>query len=128
MPIRIVRLGQARYPDEGVRLGTVRRPPRGVPKTEFAARDFYDVWLPELSPSAELVKKALAANTEQQWKQFEKGYRAEMKQAGAARWLTVLSALSHNTSMSMGCYCEREERCHRSILRMLLLEHQAMVI
>ena len=106
----------------------VRRPPRGVLKTDFAKRDFYDVWLPELSPSSELVKKALAANSEAEWLRFERGYRAEMKHLNATRWLTVLSALSHNTAMSMGCYCEREERCHRSILKTLLLEHQAQVI
>jgi uncharacterized protein YeaO (DUF488 family) len=125
MGIRIVRLGTPRTPGEGVRLGTVRRPPRGVPKSEYASRDFYDVWLPELAPSEALRKKGFHAETEREWQRFEKGYRAEMKQPAAARLLDVLAALSHQTDFSVGCYCEDESRCHRSVLRDLLKEHGA---
>ena len=128
MAIRIVRLGTPRAPGEGVRLGTVRRPPRGVPKSEFAKRNFYDVWLPNLSPSAELV--ALAQHhlhDGRGWKMFERKYRAEMKQPDAARLLDLLAALSHQTNLSVGCYCEDENRCHRSILKKLLTERGAEV-
>jgi uncharacterized protein YeaO (DUF488 family) len=128
MPIHIVRLGSPRLRDEGVRLGTVRRPPRGVPKAEFASRDFYDVWLPELSPSAALVKQALTAETERDWSIFERQYRSEMKQPAAARWLDVLAVLSRHNAISMGCYGANEARCHRSVLRALLLERGAMVV
>jgi uncharacterized protein YeaO (DUF488 family) len=125
MAIRIVRLGSPRARDEGLRLGTVRRPPRGVPKAEHAARDFYDVWLPDLAPSAPLVKQSLAALDERAWRAFAKRYRAEMKRPAAARLLALLAALSQRTNLAVGCYCEDEARCHRSVLRELLSEHGA---
>jgi len=125
MGIRIVRLGTPRAPDEGLRLGTVRRPPRGVPKTAYASRDFYDVWLPELAPSEALVKLGLGADDERAWKTFAKRYRAEMKAPPAARLLDLLAAMSRATAFSVGCYCEDEARCHRSVLRALLTEHGA---
>lgn len=125
MPVRIVRLGTPRAPKEGLRIGTVRRPPRGVPKAEFASRDFYDTWLPDLSPSEALVKIALHAPDERAWQAFVKKYRAEMKRPEPARLLTLLAALSHQTNFSVGCYCETEARCHRSVLRDLLKEHGA---
>jgi len=125
MAISVVRLGTPRHPGEGLRLGTVRRPPRGVPKAEFATRDFYDVWLPELSPSQTLVSFALGAEDAKSWKTFERKYRAEMKAAEPARLLDLLAALSHQTNFSVGCYCENENRCHRSILRELLAERGA---
>ena len=128
MPIRIVRLGSKREPQEGIRIGTVRRPPRGVPKAEFAKRDYYDVWLPTLSPSAELVKSALAAETEKAWQAFTRRYRSEMRKPDAVDVLNVLAAMSHTTNFSVGCYCEDETRCHRSVLRELLEEHGARVI
>lgn len=127
MPIRVLRLGTPRSKDEGLRLGTVRRPPRGVPKSEFAKRDFYDVWLPILAPSQELVSFALASQDERSWKTFERKYRAEMNQPDAARTLDLLAALSHQTNLAVGCYCENEERCHRSVLRELLAERGAEV-
>ncbi len=122
MPIAVVRLGSARKPKEGLRLGTVRRPPRGVPKAQFAKHDFYDVWLPDLSPSSKLVAFAQRAPDERSWKAFERRFRAEMNQPEAARVLDLLAALSHQTNFSVGCYCENEKRCHRSILRKLLAE------
>jgi len=128
MSIRIVQLGTPRAPHEGLRLGTVRRPPRGVPKSEFARRDFYDLWLPVLSPSAELVKQAQQAaadDDEREWKTFVKQFRAEMKQPEASQLLDVLAALSHQTDFALGCYCEVEARCHRSVLRALLDERGA---
>ncbi len=125
MTVRIVRLGTPRSPDEGLRIGTVRRPPRGVPKTEFASGDWYDVWLPNLSPSAELVKRALAAETDKEWTAFAKTYRAEMSEPERSRLLDLLAALSHQSDFSVGCYCEAEERCHRSLLRDLLAERGA---
>ncbi|MFL6547732.1 MAG: DUF488 domain-containing protein [Povalibacter sp.] len=128
MSIRIVRLGSPRSPDEGVRLGTVRRPPRGVPKSEYAARDIYDVWFPNLAPSEELLKQALAAEQPREWKAFARRYRAEMKLPAAARVLDVLAALSHQTNFAVGCYCRDESRCHRSILRELLIERDADVV
>lgn len=127
MPISVVRLGSPRKAKEGVRIGTVRRPPRGVPKAEFAKRDFYDVWLPDLSPSAQLVAVALKAQSEGAWKAFERKYRAEMKTPEASHLLDLLAALSHSTDFSVGCYCENEQRCHRSILRKLLAEHGAKI-
>jgi len=127
MAIRVVRLGSPRVPGEGLRIGTVRRPPRGVPKTEFASRDFYDVWLPELAPSETLVKQAQGAATEREWQTFAKRYRAEMAKPAAARLLDLLTALSRTTSLSVGCYCADEARCHRSVLRQLLQEHGARV-
>jgi uncharacterized protein YeaO (DUF488 family) len=127
MAIRIVRLGTPRAPDEGLRLGTVRRPPRGVPKSEHASRDFYDVWLPDLAPSEPLLKQALSADDDQAWRAFVKRYRAEMKKPEAARLLLLLAALSRQTNFSVGCYCADESHCHRSILRELLDEHGAMI-
>ncbi|KAI3594087.1 hypothetical protein D9X30_0319 [Cupriavidus sp. U2] len=128
MTIRIVRLGEPRTQGEGLRMGTVRRPPRGVPKAEFASRDFYDVWYPVLSPSAELVSEALAAqaaNDAKAWRAFEKHFRAEMAQPDASRTLDLLAAFSHQTNFSLGCYCEDASHCHRSILRALLAERGA---
>jgi len=125
MSLRVVRLGSPRSPGEGLRIGTVRRPPRGVPKTEFASRDFYDVWLPALAPSDALVKEGLHAEAPRAWSAFARKYRAEMKRPDAAHLLALLAALSHQTNLSVGCYCEDESRCHRSILRELLREHGA---
>ena len=125
LAITILRLGSPRKPNEGIRLGTVRRPPRGVPKSEFAKRDFYDVWLPALSPSQPLVTFALESRDDRSWKTFERKFRAEMREPDAARLLDFLAALSHQTNVSIGCYCESEERCHRSILRALLAERGA---
>jgi uncharacterized protein YeaO (DUF488 family) len=128
MAIRIVRLGTPRHRNEGLRIGTVRRPPRGVRRQDIASRDYYDVWLPTLSPSAALVKKALAAETDAQWNAFARKYRAEMKVPAVAHELDLLAALSHGASFSVGCYCEDESRCHRSILRELLRERGAALI
>ena len=125
MAIHVVRLGSPRRPGEGLRLGTVRRPPRGVPKSEFGSRDYYDVWLPDLAPSAELVADAQRASDERAWRAFERKYRAEMKRPEASRLLGLLAALSRDTNLSVGCYCEDERRCHRSVLRALLAEHGA---
>ena len=108
-------------------MGTVRRPPRGIPKAEHASRDFYDAWLPDLAPSEGLVKEALHAADERAWQRFVRRYRAEMKRPEAARLLALLAAFSHQTHFSLGCYCEREARCHRSVLKALLLEHGAAV-
>jgi uncharacterized protein YeaO (DUF488 family) len=123
--ISVLRLGSPRKTNEGLRLGTVRRPPRGVPKKDFAKRDFYDVWLPALSPSAKLVAVALKSQDERSWKAFERKFRTEMRAPDASRLLDLLAALSHQTNLSLGCYCEHEERCHRSILRALLTERGA---
>jgi uncharacterized protein YeaO (DUF488 family) len=128
MAIRVVRLGTPRSPGEGVRVGTVRRPPRGVPKAEYASRDFYDVWLPELAPSEGLVKEGLQAADDRSWGRFVKRYRAEMKRPAPARLLTLLAALSQQTNFGVGCYCPDEARCHRSVLRTLLEEHGAKVV
>lgn len=125
MPLSVVRLGSPRKQNEGLRLGTVRRPPRGVPKAEFAKRDYYDLWLPDLSPSHELVTFALRSQDEKSWKTFERKFRAEMKKPEASRLLDLLAAFSRQTNFSVGCYCENEERCHRSILKKLLAEHGA---
>ena len=125
MTIRIVRLGTPRAKDEGLRIGTVRRPPRGVPKAEFARRDFYDVWLPQLSPSPALVAEAQDAEDDAAWRRFERAFRAEMKEGDASRLLDLLAALSHGTSFAIGCYCAEERHCHRSILRALLRERGA---
>jgi uncharacterized protein YeaO (DUF488 family) len=122
MAISVVRLGTARHRDEGLRIGTVRRPPRGVPKADFARRNFYDVWLPQLAPSAELVEQAQAADSDAAWRAFERRYRAELKQPDTARLVQLLAAMSHATNFSIGCYCEDERRCHRSILRRILEE------
>ena len=128
MAIRVVRLGSPRTAGEGLRLGTVRRPPRGVPKSEHASRDFYDVWLPDLAPSEALVKQALAAPDTRAWRTFVMRYRAEMRRPPAERLLALLAALSRATALSVGCYCAEEERCHRSVLRELLAEHGADVV
>ena len=125
MAIRVIRLGSPRIRGEGLRVGAVRRPPRGVPRHEYATRDFYDVWLPELAPSEGLVKEALRASDERAWRSFVRRYRAEMKHPGASRLLTFLAALSHSTNFPVGCYCAEEARCHRSVLKVLLLEHGA---
>ena len=125
MALRVVRLGSPRAPGEGVRVGTVRRPPRGVPKSEFASRGFYDVWLPELAPSDTLVKQAQDAASEREWRTFVKRYRAEMAKPAAARLLDLLAAFSKTTSLSVGCYCADELGCHRSVLKDLLREHGA---
>lgn len=125
MPVRIVRLGSPRQANEGLRLGTVRRPPRGVPKSEFASRDFYDVWLPMLSPSQELVKEAQSATDDKAWAAFERKFRSEIDSSGAGRVLDLLAALSHTAEFSVGCYCQDEDRCHRSVLRRLLAERGA---
>ncbi|HEY2163329.1 MAG TPA: DUF488 family protein [Gemmatimonadaceae bacterium] len=125
MAITILRLGAPRSADDGIRLGTVRRPPRGVPKSEFATRDFYDVWLPALSPSQELVTFARKSRDVRSWKAFERKFRAEMREPDVSRLLDFLAALSHQTNVSLGCYCESEDRCHRSILRALLTERGA---
>jgi uncharacterized protein YeaO (DUF488 family) len=127
MAIRVVQLGSPRRAGEGLRLGTVRRPPRGVPKAQFAKRDFYDVWLPDLSPSQALVSKALAAKDERAWNAFKRKYRAEMNAPSAARLLDLLAALSHLTDVSVGCYCKDENRCHRSVLKELLVERGALL-
>lgn len=127
MAIKIVRLGRPRERDEGLRLGTVRRPPRGVPKDEFASRDFYDVWLPNLSPSMELLKEAKTAEDDKAWLSFKRKFRTEMNSSEASKILDLLAALSHQTNMSLGCYCEDEAHCHRSVLRELLMERGAKV-
>ncbi|MDF2144674.1 DUF488 domain-containing protein [Knoellia sp. p5-6-4] len=127
MAVRIVRLGEPRAEGEGLRIGTVRRPPRGVPKEEFAARDFYDTWLPELAPSQELVAQAMAAVTDREWQAFTRAYRKEMATPAARHLLELLAALSRRTDVAVGCYCEDETRCHRSVLRELLAEHGADV-
>lgn len=127
MSVRIVRLGSPRAPDEGVRIGTVRRPPRGVARKDFARRDFYDVWLPVLAPSASTVKAGLAARTEREWASFTRRYRAEMRAPAASHALDLLAALSHDAHFSVGCYCEHEARCHRSLLRGLLAERGANI-
>ncbi len=127
MTLRIVRLGTPRLTGEGIRIGTVRRPPRGVRKERFAADDWYDVWYPELSPSSELVSRALAAKTESEWKAFVRAYRREMNEPAPRHTLDLLAALSHNADFSVGCYCENEARCHRSVLRTLLAERGAKI-
>jgi uncharacterized protein YeaO (DUF488 family) len=125
MSVRIVRLGSPRAANEGTRLGTVRRPPRGVPKKDFARLDWYDVWFPVLAPSVATMKLGLSAESERQWKAFARKYRAEMATPAASQSLDVLAALSHHASFSVGCYCEHQARCHRSLLRELLVERGA---
>ena len=125
--IRIVRLGTDRIPGEGLRIGTVRRPPRGIRKTEYASKNFYDVWLPTLAPSPDTVKLALAARSERDWSRFVKKYRNEMGGTHETAALNLLAALSHQADFSVGCYCADESRCHRSVLRALLLERRARV-
>jgi uncharacterized protein YeaO (DUF488 family) len=128
MAIRIVRLGSPRKRGEGMRIGTVRRPPRGVPKAEFAARDFYDVWLPALSPEPDLLKLWLAVTDQRDWLAFSRKFRNQMALPDNSRLLDLLAALSHQTNLSVGCYCEDEARCHRSILRALLGERGAEIV
>ena len=125
MAIRVVRLGSPRLPDEGLRIGTVRRPPRGVPKAEFASRNYYDTWLPTLSPSSETVKLGLHAKSDREWMRFVKRYRTEMAKPEPSATLNLLAAMAHHANFSVGCYCEQEARCHRSILRDLLRERGA---
>jgi uncharacterized protein YeaO (DUF488 family) len=127
MPITVVQLGTPRHPDEGLRIGTVRRAPRGVPKSEFATRDYYDVWLPTLAPSQELLTFVQqAAQDARTWKQFERRFTTEMNQPEPSRVLDLLAALSHHSNFAVGCYCENEDRCHRSILRKLFAARGAM--
>ena len=127
MAIRVVRLGTPRAKGEGVRLGTVRRPPRGVPKHRFAADDWYDVWLPNLAPTAALVASALKSTDPASWTRFTKKYRAEMAQPETSRVLDALAALSKDANFSVGCYCEDEQYCHRSVLKRILAEHGAAI-
>ena len=127
MAIRIVRLGTPRTPGEGVRLGTVRRPPRGVPKHRYAAENYFDVWLPNLAPSAALVATAQRSVDAAGWKRFAARYEKEMARPENSRVLDTLAALSHHADFSVGCYCEAEERCHRSVLRRILKQHGAHV-
>ena len=128
MSIFIVRLGTPRKRGEGLRLGTVRRPPRGVPKSDFARLDYYDVWFPNLAPSAELVQEALGAADERAWAAFSGKFRREMRAPDRSHELDLLAALSHHTNLSLGCYCHDEDRCHRSLLRELLAERDADVV
>ena len=126
MSVRVVRLGTPRDPDERLRIGTVRRPPRGVRKEDYAARDYFDVWLPELAPSAPLVSWALSEPfSPKRWAAYERRYRQEMRQPAAKRLIALLAALSSQTNFSVGCYCEDETRCHRSLLKELLREQGA---
>jgi uncharacterized protein YeaO (DUF488 family) len=127
MTVRIVRLGTERVPGEGIRIGTVRRPPRGVPKSEYASQNWYDVWFPNLAPSPETIKIGQRAKNEDEWKAFLRKYRAEMATREKSRTLDLLASLSHESNFSVGCYCADERRCHRSVLRALLLERGAKV-
>lgn len=128
MSVRIVRLGSPRDKGEGTRIGTVRRPPRGVPKSQFAKQNWYDVWFPNLAPSVETMKLGLAAETPAQWARFERRYRAEMARPEARHALDLLAALSHTADFSVGCYCKDENECHRGILRQLLVQRGAKVV
>lgn len=126
--IRVVRLGAPRAKDEGVRLGTVRRPPRGVPKAEFATRDFYDVWLPELAPSGDVLAEALSRPwTDASWRRFTRTYQKQMREPHAQHLIAMLAALSHQTNLAVGCYCEEPSRCHRTLLKELLRAAGALV-
>jgi uncharacterized protein YeaO (DUF488 family) len=127
MSVRIVRLGEPRLPDEGVRIGTVRRPPRGVPKERYAPDDWFDVWYPELAPSSVLMSQGKAASTVGEWAAFVRSFQAEMNQPAARRMPDLLAALSHDARFSIGCYCEDESRCHRSVLRELLADRGASI-
>ena len=127
MAICVIRLGSARGAREGLRIGTVRRPPRGVPKSEFASRNWYDVWFPNLAPSLDTMKLAQHAETPAQWAAFRKRYRSEMSHPEAAHAIELLAALSHRSNFAIGCYCEDETRCHRSLLRELLVAEGAKV-
>ena len=129
MSVRVVRLGTPRAAGEGLRIGTVRRPPRGVRKEDYATRDYFDVWLPELAPSAPLVSWALSQPfTSPRWAVYERRYRREMREPAAQRLIALLAALSSRTNVSVGCYCEDEARCHRSVLRAILSAHGAEVV
>ncbi len=128
MSVRVVRLGSPRRAGEGLRIGTVRRPPRGVPKSQFARQNWYDVWFPNLAPSVETMKAGQAAATPAQWSAFVRKYKAEMSALDAKRTLELLAALSHNADFSVGCYCEDENHCHRSVLKQLLIDHGAKVV
>jgi uncharacterized protein YeaO (DUF488 family) len=127
MAVRVVRLGSERFKDEGLRIGTVRRPPRGVPKTQFASQNWYDIWFPNLAPSVDTMKAGQNASTDKEWLAFTKRYRAEMATPENSRILELLAALSHQTSFSVGCYCANEAHCHRSLLRTLLRQKGAKV-
>ncbi len=127
MSVRILRLGTPRHPNEGPRIGTVRRPPRGVPKSEFSSQNWYDVWFPNLAPSIETMKLGQAAAAPKEWTAFAKKYRVEMTTPNATHALQLLATLSHTANFSVGCYCEDENHCHRSILRELLIEHRALL-
>ena len=127
MSVQVVRLGTLRAAGEGLRIGTVRRPPRGVPKAKFASQNWYDVWFPNLAPSLATMKLGLAADTDAQWASFARKYKAEMARPEAKHDLALLAALSHRTDFSVGCYCAKESRCHRSLLRQLLIENGASV-
>ena len=127
MVVRVVRLGSARIDGEGTRIGTVRRPPRGVPKAQFGKQNWYDVWFPTLSPSVETMKLGQPAHTPAEWAVFIRPYRAELFRPDAVRAIELLAALSQRSDFSVGCYCEREEHCHRSALRALLVEKGAQV-
>lgn len=127
MTVRIVRLGSKRSAGEGTRIGTVHRPPRGVPKKDFARLDWYDVWFPVLAPSLATMKQGLSVESEREWAQFSRKYRSEMRAPAASQALDVLAALSLHTNLSVGCYCENESRCHRSLLRALLAERGANI-
>ena len=128
MAITVVRLGSPRVEGEGLRIGTVRRPPRGVPAARFASDDWYDVWFPDLAPSVETMKLGRAAQTEREWARFTRRYRAEMAEPAASRALDLLAALSRTADFSVGCYCEDEARCHRSVLRQLLAARRARLL
>ncbi|SPF46265.1 conserved hypothetical protein [Syntrophobacter sp. SbD1] len=128
MSIRIIRLGSSRDKGEGLRIGTVRRPPRGIPKSDYAKKDFYDVWLPNLSPSQSLMQEGKSSQDEASWSVFKKKFRSEMSRPDASKILDLLAALSHQTNVTLGCYCENENRCHRSILRELLMERGASLV
>lgn len=125
MSVQIVRLGTTRKSNEGLRIGTVRRPPRGVKKSEYASQNWYDVWLPNVAPTAELMKQGQTAESDKEWSRFVKKYRSEISSPDKSRILDLLAAMSHTSNFSVGCYCENESRCHRSILRELLAERGA---
>lgn len=127
MAVRVVRLGDDRLENEGLRIGTVRRPPRGVPKADFARLNYYDVWLPNIAPSPETMKLGQAAETDKDWAAFKKKYKSEMAKPEPSRILELLAAMSHQTDFSVGCYCQNEDRCHRSVLKQLLIEKGALV-
>jgi uncharacterized protein YeaO (DUF488 family) len=128
MSVRIVRLGTPRLRNEGTRIGTVRRPPRGVPKAEFSSQDWYDIWFPNLAPTVETMKLGLAASSPADWTRFTRKYKAEMSAPAAKHDLALLAVLSQTTNFSVGCYCEDEARCHRSILKQLLIDNGATVV